>query len=74
MQLRISDAWPGAQSNEPGATPIRVSTLTKNINKINNTKKSNSTINANNSNEAEAIKAELSKAIKAKQSLASTCT
>ena len=35
--------------NEPGATPIRVSTLTKNTNKINITKKSNYTNNADNS-------------------------
>ena len=38
------------KTNEPGATPIRVSILTKYINKINNTKKSNYTNNANKSN------------------------
>ena len=36
-------------TNEPGATPIRVSTLTKNTNKINITKNSNYTNNADNS-------------------------
>ena len=36
--------------NEPGATPIRVSSLTKNTNNTNNTKNSNYTNNANNSN------------------------
>ena len=48
--------------DEPGATPSRVSTLTKNTNKINNSKKSNYTTHANNGNKAEASKAELSKA------------
>ena len=58
--VRRTSYW--THINEPGATPIRVSTLTKNTNKINNTKNSNYTNNANNSNKAEASKAELSKA------------
>ena len=36
--------------HEPDATPIRVSTLTKNTNKMNITKNSNYISNANNSN------------------------
>ena len=40
----------GHNMNEPGATPIRVSTLTQNTNKMNITKNSNQTSNANNSN------------------------